>query len=87
MNKFGLLLSLSLVPLLATAKPMQYMDIFELEVAGDVQISPDGSRIAYVRRSMDVMKDSTRGSIWLIDSTGENHRPLLADTASYSSPR
>ena len=36
---------------------------------------------------MDVMKDSTRGSIWLIDSTGENHRPLLADTASYSSPR
>ena len=50
---------------------MQYMDIFELEVAGDVQISPDGSRIAYVRRSMDVMKDSTRGSIWLIDSTGE----------------
>ena len=87
MNKFGLLLSLSLVPLLATAKPMQYMDIFELEVAGDVQISPDGSRIAYVRRSMDVMKDSSRGSIWLIDSTGENHRPLLADTASYSSPR
>ena len=87
MNKFGLLLSLSLVPLLATAKPMQYMDIFELEVAGDVQISPDGSRIAYVRRSMDVMKDSTRGSIWLIDSTGENHRPLLADTASYTSPR
>ncbi len=87
MNKFGLLLSLSLVPLLATAKPMQYMDIFELEVAGDVQISPDGSRIAYVRRSMDIMKDSSRGSIWLIDSTGENHRPLLADTASYSSPR
>ena len=39
---------------------MQYMDIFELEVAADVQISPDGSRIAYVRRSMDVMKDSTR---------------------------
>ena len=87
MNKFGLLLSLSLVPLLATAKPMQYMDIFELEVAADVQISPDGSRIAYVRRSMDVMKDSTRGSIWLIDSTGENHRPLLSDIASYSSPR
>jgi len=87
LNKFGLLLSLSLVPLLATAKPMQYMDIFELEVAADVQISPDGSRIAYVRRSMDVMKDSTRGSIWLIDSTGENHRPLLSDIASYSSPR
>ncbi len=87
MSNFGLLLSLSLVPLLATAKPMQYMDIFELEVAADVQISPDGSRIAYLRRSMDVMKDSTRGSIWLIDTTGENHRPLLSDIASYSSPR
>ena len=32
-------------------------DIFELEFADDPQISPDGSEVAYVRRSMDIMTD------------------------------
>jgi acylaminoacyl-peptidase len=63
------------------------MDVFELEVAADPQISPDGSRIAYVRRSMDIMTDSPRGAIWVIDADGGNHRPLLSGPGSYSSPR
>lgn len=63
------------------------MDVFELEVATDVQISPDGSRIAYVRRSMDVMTDETRSNIWLVDVDGDNHRPLLTGVASFTNPR
>ncbi|OBV10597.1 alpha/beta hydrolase family protein [Erythrobacter dokdonensis] len=47
-------------------------DLFHLSVAADPQISPDGSRIAYVRRSNDIMADRARSAIWLIDTrTGE----------------
>mgnify|MGYP001829003094 FL=1 len=41
-------------------------DVFELEIAADPQISPDGARVAYVRRSMDIMTDSARSNIWLV---------------------
>ncbi len=47
-------------------------DLFALTTASDPQISPDGSRIAYVRRSNDIMADRARSTIWLIDTrTGE----------------
>jgi dipeptidyl aminopeptidase/acylaminoacyl peptidase len=62
-------------------------DIFELELAADPQISPDGSRIAYSRQSMDIMTDRPVSNIWVIDSDGANHRPLLSGSRSFSSPR
>ena len=34
-------------------------DVFEMEYANDPQVSPDGSRVAYVRSSMDIMTDLT----------------------------
>ena len=62
-------------------------DIFELEVAADPQISPDGSRIAYLRQSMDIMTDRPVSNIWVIDVDGDNHRPLLSEARSFLSPR
>lgn len=62
-------------------------DVFELEIAGDPQISPDGSRVVYVRNSNDIMIDRTRANLWIINSDGSDHRPLLSGTDSYSSPR
>ena len=62
-------------------------DVFELEVAMDPQISPDGSKIAYVRAANDIMTDSTLNNIWLVSSDGADQRPLLSGTASYSNPR
>ena len=72
---------------LALATPFKNLDVFQLEVAADVRISPDGSQIAYVRRGMDIMTDRTRSNIWLVDSDGENHRPLFSGTENYTSPR
>jgi acylaminoacyl-peptidase len=65
----------------------QPRDIFDLEYATDVQVSPDGRRVAYVRRSFDIMADKARSNIWVIDVTSGEQRPLLTGTASYSSPR
>ena len=81
------ILCLLALPGLVIAKPFERMDVFELEVAADVQISPDGDRIAYVRRSMDIMTDNTRSNIWLVDTDGSDHRPLFSGTANYTSPR
>lgn len=62
-------------------------DLFNLEVATDPQISPDGRTIAYVRKSNDIMTDRARGTIWLIDVASGQQRPLVAGPGSYYSPR
>jgi len=62
-------------------------DVFELEYANDPQIAPDGSRIVYERQSNDIMTDSTRSNLWVIDPDGGQHRPLVSGTQSASSPR
>ena len=62
-------------------------DLFDLEIATDPQISPDGRTIAYVRKSNDIMTDKARLTIWLVDTATGLQRPLLAGSGSYSSPR
>lgn len=65
----------------------QAMDVFELEYAADPQISPDGSRIVYVRNSMDVMTDRRRSRLWTIGFDGSDHRQLTQGESRESSPR
>lgn len=63
------------------------LDVFELEIATDPQISPDGERVAYIRQSMDIMSDRSRSNIWVVSSDGARHRPLLSGADNFSSPR
>ena len=69
------------------ASILENVDVFQFEVAGDPQISPNGSQIAYLRRSMDIMSDRPVSNIWLINADGSEHRPILSGSDSYSSPR
>ena len=62
-------------------------DLFGLEAASDPQISPDGKRIAYVRKSNDIMSDRARATIWLIDVATGAQSPLIAGPGSHRSPR
>ncbi|HEX9932593.1 MAG TPA: DPP IV N-terminal domain-containing protein, partial [Allosphingosinicella sp.] len=62
-------------------------DLFGLEVATDPQISPDGRRIVYVRRSGDIMTDRMRPSLWLIDTASGEQAPLVAGPGAHMSPR
>ena len=63
-------------------------DLFHLAAAADPQISPDGSRIAYVRRSNDIMADRARSAIWLIDTRSGEEMPLAGGPdASAFAPR
>ncbi len=84
----SLLLMLSL-PALAEQpnERLSARDLFDLQWASEVQISPDGERIVYVRSINDIMSDQTRSNLWMIDADGSNHRPLISDRSSASSPR
>ena len=67
-------------------RPLELMDVFQLEFVSDPQISPDGKQIVYVRRFFDVMTDRGRGHLWMVGETGE-HQPLVAGEANYHTPR
>jgi len=73
---------LALTPAQAPARPLQPMDVFDLQWAADPQISPDGRRVAYVRFHGDVMKDVYAGDLWLVGSDGREHRPLVSGAGS-----
>ncbi|MBX7501220.1 S9 family peptidase [Qipengyuania sp. YG27] len=62
-------------------------DLFGLTVAADPQISPDGKRIAYVRRTNDIMTDAAVSSIWMIDVASGAETPLVTGEGSHNSPR
>lgn len=71
----------------SNSRTFEASDLFGLEVASDPQISPDGRRIAYVRRSGDIMIDRMRPTIWLIDTATGEQAPLAAGPGAHMSPR
>jgi dipeptidyl aminopeptidase/acylaminoacyl peptidase len=62
-------------------------DLFRLAGATDPQISPDGSRVAYVRMTADVMTDREMPTIWLVDVASGRQTPLVAGKGAHRSPR
>ncbi|WP_188237878.1 alpha/beta hydrolase family protein [Sphingopyxis sp. LK2115] len=62
-------------------------DLFDLAIAADPQISPDGRHIAYVRRANDIMTDRAVSSIWLIDTATGREIPLAGQDGPAFSPR
>ena len=63
------------------------MDEFQLQQATDPQISPDGTKIVYVRRFADPMTDRRYANLWIINADGGEHRPLTTGNRSDTSPR
>lgn len=66
---------------------LQPMDAFQIEFASAPQISPDGLRVAYLRNSMDIIKDRQRSELWTVNVDGSEHRPLAAGGQNISLPR
>lgn len=60
-----------------------YMDLFDLQMVSNPQISPDGSTIIYERHQFDVMKDKRLVNLWQISSDGSNHYPITSGTGYY----
>lgn len=59
------------------------MDVFELEYTGDPQISPDGKYVVYRRTGFDIMKDRSKGNLWLVSTEdGKIHHKLTTSDAN-----
>jgi len=67
--------------------PLELTDIFNLEHISDPQISPDGTRVVYVRNFKDIMTDRNLSNLWMVNSDGTNNRPLTTGNHNVSSPR
>ena len=71
----------------AEIKPLQPLDIFEFEYAGDPTISPNGRQIVYVRHFSDIMTDLRYTNLWLINADGTGHRALTTGHHHDGSPQ
>ena len=67
--------------------PFAPEDVFELERAGDPRISPDGERVVYTRLGFDILDDAGTSSLWIINTDGTGHEPLVVLEAGVSQPR
>lgn len=65
----------------------QMKDIFALQYADDIQISPDGKQIVYRRMGYDIMSDKNVGNLWVLNADGSNHQKLTLRDLSEFSPR
>lgn len=65
---------------------LELLDIFNYEYVSDPQISPDGSKIIYVRNFKDVMTDRNLSNLWIVNFDGSNNRPLTTGNNNDFSP-
>ncbi|PKA84538.1 dipeptidyl aminopeptidase/acylaminoacyl peptidase [Ulvibacter sp. MAR_2010_11] len=49
-------------------KNFEYLDVFQLEYTADPQISPDGNYVVYRRTGFDIMKDKSKGNLWILST-------------------
>ncbi len=63
------------------------LDIFDIEMVSDPQISPDGQRVVYVRNFKDIMTDGNRSNLWIINVDGSGNRPLTSGNSNNYAPR
>src|SRR5210317_283705 len=63
------------------------LDLYDLEFVSDPQISPDGSKILYVRNFKDVMTDKNLSNIWIVDFDGSNNQPVTTGNQVDNTPR
>jgi len=83
-------LSVAIVPCAAAndaTTRLTLLDVFNLQLAVDPQMSPDGKRIVYVRQFCDIMTDERHSNLWIVNADGSGHRALTTGNFDDSSPR
>jgi len=79
-------ITLFVCPALAQKRNITEKDLFNFVWAADPQVAPDGSRVAFVRVTVNDRKDGYNTAIWSVSTaTGESHQ--LTAGPRDSSPR
>ncbi|HKP38249.1 MAG TPA: S9 family peptidase [Pyrinomonadaceae bacterium] len=77
---------LAAAPLLAQKRNITEKDLFSFNWIGDSQVAPDGSRVAFVKVTVNDRKDGYNTSIWIVSTTTGETKQLTSGTRD-SSPR
>src|SRR5215470_2842762 len=78
---------LSLTAYAQTKRPMTFDDLMAIKRIGDAQISPDGSRVAYVVADVDKNLNRSKRSVWTVPTSGGSPQQLIASDKNDFSPR
>ena len=81
----ALMASAAVVPA-AVSAALPPASLLEASWSNDPQWSPDGSRLAFVRTTVDAVKDDYATDVWLVDRDGKP-RALTTDAAADTNPR
>src|SRR6266436_550888 len=84
---FVIFLALSVTPLFAEKRPITEKDLWDFVWIGDPQVSPDGSRIAFVRVTVNGKKEGYNTSIWSVPVAGGEAPRQLTKGDHDSTPR
>ena len=74
-------------PAQAQKRSITEKDIFQFNWIGDPQISPDGSRVAFVKVTVDEKKTGYDTAIWSVSTRGDDAPRRMTDGKHDSSPR
>ncbi len=84
---FVIFLALGVSQLFAEKRPITEKDLFDFVWIGDPQISPDGSRIAFVRVTVNEKKEGYSTSVWSVPLAGGEAPHQLTKGDHDSAPR
>lgn len=71
----------------AAARPIVFDDFIRIKRVTDLQLSPDGTTIAFVVTVMDKAANRGAGDIWLVPTRGGEPRRLTSSPAADMNPR
>jgi acylaminoacyl-peptidase len=63
------------------------IEMFDLQTASEPRISPDGTKVVFVRNFSDIMKDRKLSNLWIVNFDGSDLRPLTSGNGNDHSPR
>ncbi len=68
-------------------RPLQPEDLYAIKTIPEVQISPDGARVAFVLNEIDATQDEYRTTIWLVPTNGGEPVQFTRGPKRDSAPR
>lgn len=80
-------LTMAVMAFAQNKRPMTFDDLISMKRVGDAQISPDGTRIAYVVNAIDKKVNRGKRSIWIVPTQGGGARELITSEKNDDTPR
>src|SRR5438270_5582101 len=84
---FVIVFALGMGNALAEKRPITEKDLWDFVWIGDPQVSPDGSRVAFVRVAVNEKKEGYNTSIWLVPTSAGEEPHQLTKGDHDSAPR